>query len=641
MNYPKRSKKILTFSRGGGMTSLFDNPGTYLGIQYIPTQPDLPDVEGLQYMMQQEQASRLAMEEKAKKSRPDLGALSEALKGVDGLTGETMQVYQGIENKINKWTKKYDTPEKMISSEAISESARIMREVQMQAVALKNNKEYFKEQKTASKDVSGNVYFNNGLMYINDPETGRARGIGMDEWLEKKDADLKGSRPLTVNEIHRYKQDRAGFGELDYDINQYSTKERDEYLRGHFAKIGSNTTSFEGGPQFGAMLENVGIDPKNIDMEKFKYSIKDGTVNANMIYDVMAKSLDSRARNSIVANMIENGVDLNERFVVGKDKDGKDVTVDAVSAQIHELLTGEIAKSLNNTQDISITPTDKDGDGDGSGDGSGEATRLQVLLDPKVPLSMLVQQYGLRTKAGEKMVYSPHHPEPLHDVPVISYAGLTEDELEGLVGRKSKIGNIDEDRRVYFNGQDAILTTANSSAPTQKRSKIMWLPKLGNLNVWEVPDPSNKNENQKLGAVEAYVIVDKAGLDNFLDNDGNPLDKNAANKERTGLIEKITADQLENMLVIQGVNADAAKTMAHKTDWDGRGTWVSNQHMYKLKVDIPVDDLSLYYDDKATTSKKSLGSSQSKAHKHIEQINANIEQAKKVNTSMNAFYNAQ
>lgn len=610
------------------MSSLFNNPGTYLGIQYVPTTAETPDIEGLQYMMQQEEARKLQMQNKVQAAKPDTTGLYDKLKG---LSGEVNHAASIIENGISEYYQQFDTPEKMISPEAIRAGARLQRTVLSLSNELLNNKEMFKERMALYEDVMPSVYYNNGKVYVDDPETGRVKAVSYSDYEKEKDGLFKNTSPKTINELLDYKMDDALIGELDLDVNQYDQKTTSEYINNHFKSIGANSTSFEGGEQLKGMLAQHGIDPTHLDVEKFKVKIKSGEVNANTLYDFMIKNMDTKAMNSIASQMVERGQNPFEMVSLGKDEKGEDIKVTSLQGVIHEMLTGEVAKSLNTEKEISIEQHDKDSSSS-SVSGSGAQTRISNLLNPDYPISDKMRVFGSNDAYTKDLVYNTNTGETVNNVPALVFVP-TEEEESLLNGGKPKFKVVDNNQMVIFNGQPAKIGIEDGSGGNYNGAIFYETPMVGNVIVTEIDNGSGQKTQQAV--LEKYIFTNESGLSQFKDNEGDSVTYDSIGEGGTGLIERVYESDLKNILMPHGVNEETITNI--KLD----EPWFKWDHIYKVKIEVPLDNTSAFVDTKDQVSREGNAELERQMQQSLINQETGSEQVNNTLEAMRNFMNAK
>jgi len=557
MIYPTR-RKIRKFA-GGGMASLFDNPGTYLGIQYIPTAQNLPDVEGLQYIAQMEQAKATKTAERAKANQLNTEDLSKELNKLRGLSGEQSSALNQIQSEMSSWYEKYPTAAEMASNEAANDKARILNGVSRISNELLNSKDEFDKSYDRSKEVLGDAYTDGSNIMIQNPENpAEIKSVSIPEYFEKKDSEYKGFGIMKNNDVFSWKRDYRQFGQKDgINVDQYSEKETRSYINDHFDKVGQNSRSIEGAGQFSGILADAGINPENFSRDDLKIKISNGDLNLEVLGNSFMKTLDHKVLKSLVSSMINNGENPYEKVTV----EGMKEPVSNLNLRVHEILTG-VKAGINSTVDIS---TDT-----GSGEG-GSYSVLTNALGRTVNLDVIS---GIDPIAKRQIfssdVFNPYTGQKMTAKGLI-VPNLSVEDMERLNGGKLEFKEINNDQEVYFNGAPVRIGSVTGGGDGAR-----YFDTGKNLNVITFDLNDGNNQDSRLNVIEKEILVNEAGLAQF------GLTPREADKDTSGLVRAIPDSEIATL---PGISEEMASSM---NEWGP--DWMTDSEHYLIRIRVPLSE---------------------------------------------------
>lgn len=170
-------RKAKKFAGGGGLNNIFNNPGIGLGLQYIPTQQELPDLEGLMYMEESKQKALAQLETLRKERTPDVSELTKKLDETEIFGGVRNSMKQRISKDVQDYMQRMNTdPEFAFSMEARNKFTELNSKLDAGQVTYHGQrfKEFNKDwEKSLDKGMGDEMYVSNGKTAVvnrNDPD---------------------------------------------------------------------------------------------------------------------------------------------------------------------------------------------------------------------------------------------------------------------------------------------------------------------------------------------------------------------------------------------------------------------------------------------------------------------------------------
>lgn len=160
------------YAPGGAIQKSFNNPGFGLGLEYIPTAQELPDLEGLMYVEQAKNQARTQLEALRKESVPDV---SEIVKGLDELEmfGSVKQDFKReIQSDVARYMARMKAdPDYAFSMEARNEYRNLLNKLnssnyEYQALRYKELEKDFSN--SMQKGLGEEMYVSNGMIPVVD-----------------------------------------------------------------------------------------------------------------------------------------------------------------------------------------------------------------------------------------------------------------------------------------------------------------------------------------------------------------------------------------------------------------------------------------------------------------------------------------
>lgn len=605
MIYPGK-KKVRSFAQGGGTASLFDNPGTYLGIQYIPTKQELPDVDGLQYLVQMEQA-KIASAAKAKEAAKGKDKnISEIFKGVydeigkvDALTGESQSFFNQVESDINSWAEKYNTSDAMNSNEANQDMLRIQNNVTRNVLALKNNKQLWKEKYDAAEPVRSNTYVNQGhIMLQPDDPTKAPEHVRLDEYYAEREGKYKDKAPMTVGQLFDWRRNYSGFALSDpFNVRQYDSETTRKYIDNSFKSFATNSSSIAGGEQLKGMLEQAGLDPNQLDVHQFKLKLKNGELNGATLFNVFAKNLDSQARDSIMASMYENNINPFEVVRTEKDENGEEFNVTAFQEYLYEMYVGEKAKKMNTEEEVIIESPEEIAAKAKANGGADEPTLNRLTFLQTDNYSLEASAKVLNKPIEQVRIFNPELGKTQF-LPAIRIHEINNDEVEALTGDKLTYRQITKPITIHTPGGAVEIRAEDFSGSNATGARFYSTPINNGLIVYNV----NNNEkdysdgSKRITALDTYIYVNEAGLRKM----NNPLNGDFLrdnNYSKVDGITKMSREEVAKEAITHGQGnsmngAGAEEGMTFESTWKDWIPFVEDKYLYKVRVTIPVSNIA-------------------------------------------------
>jgi hypothetical protein len=563
MIYPKIKKKIIKFA-GGGSASLFDNPGTYLGVQYVQTAQNLPDVEGLQYIAQMEEAKSAKAAEKAKANADDMKEISKELGKLRGLTGEVNGAVNNFQSQISSFYQKYPTAESMNTNEAASDKARLMNSLPNTVNALLNSKDKFDKSYNRSSDVLGDIYTDGSTIMLQNPENpSQITQVSIPDYYEKKEGDYKGLTIMKNDDLFSWRMNFRQFGEPDkLVVDQYSEKESRSYINDHFDKIGQNSRTIDGAGKYAQILADAGLDPTKFSRNDLKVKISNGDINLETLGNSFVSTMDHKVLKSLISSILNNGENPYEKIEV----QGMTEPVSKINMRIHEILTGAKA-SINSTIEIQGAAGGNGKDGDSSG---GPYDVISNMVNRNVNLTAMGQLDPIirRNTHTYNNVFNPYNDQTVTAKGLV-VPDIGQEDIERLNGGPLVFKQIINDQEVYFNGKPVrigSITGGDNKAAFYDTGKSLSLITF-DLN-------NGNNADSKVTVIEKEIMVNKEGLAQF------GFTPNEADRDTTSLVRAIYDGEIAGL---PGISPELAESM----DAVGLQSMSDSEH-YLIRIRVPL-----------------------------------------------------
>jgi hypothetical protein len=608
MIYPDK-KKIRKFE-GGGSASLFDNPGTYLGIQYIPKTQVLPDVEGLQYLMQMDQAKIEAQQKAAAAAKAVKNDshknFADLYKEFSALTKQGRTVIDNIDGMVQGWYERYPTVEAMNSSEANAEMVRILNTASKETLRAKNDKATYDKRYNDAESVMSNYYYNNGnlaIQDVNDPS--KIKHVSDDDYFSKKESEYKDYRPMKISDIFGWMNDYSDNPlQSGLDVNQISYEKRQENIDKFFKSFATDSSSVSGGNLLKEELKKVGIENvADIDVADFKIKMQSGEMNAGVLLEIFSKNMDPKVYNSIRSEMIEKGQNPNQVVGTTKDAEGKEHEVTAFQNKVFELFTGEKIKKLGTVSELSVTTADeakvaakRKAEELGEGDGSSKLNVLKNRADDVVQFAI----NNKLTMPQPSNVYNPFTGKSELSL-ALTITDMDDGEISAIIGHEPDYREIHGGvKKVIAGGREVTLAKDNNSKHANEGPRYFESPLVTGVRVYDVPDPNTKN-NELVGqtTLDTHIYVNESALSTFIhpskkDKDGNPARVTYQNFGESGYIERVTRAEFEAEALAFSKEKSASGVAIEDRNWfinmlPGKNT---DDYIYRVRVEVPLSNLT-------------------------------------------------
>ncbi|UJP63992.1 hypothetical protein [Mongoliitalea daihaiensis] len=158
------------FAGGGRTSSILNNPGLGLGLQYIPTQQELPDVEGAMFVEQSKQQALAQLEALRKERTPDVSELTKKLDELEMFGGVRESLKSRISNRLASYMQQMNQdPDFAFSPEARQEFNALKSEID--AGRFTYHHQRYKESKgdweaALAKGLGEEFYVSNGMVPV-------------------------------------------------------------------------------------------------------------------------------------------------------------------------------------------------------------------------------------------------------------------------------------------------------------------------------------------------------------------------------------------------------------------------------------------------------------------------------------------
>lgn len=352
MIFPKRKpikeeapeRRVRLFSGGGG-----------LGLQYVQQKPDMPDIEGVQLMMQNQAAIDAGLAKAKAELTPEEAEIAEQLKGLDlpsGMVNDLMNQWRG---KYNSWAGKYGSGYDIFKKEskhAIGEINKIFSVDALQQ--MKNAKELFKEQaKQMDKSgVGSNTWLKDNTIMVEDPTS--AHGVSqlsLDQYYDPETRLYEKYRPLTQQEVSSWQQTKMPFNsQIKADVG-FGMKFEDvvDNVYKAFNGLGYNETGKDGFFTSNLSQEAQSLTGKKLNadiplLKQLSTTIKDNDRQLQAAIQVAQKGLSQEAREAIMQELIKQGKNPHG-IVTYTDSKGRTREMTELGKFLGEMITGEASKN--------------------------------------------------------------------------------------------------------------------------------------------------------------------------------------------------------------------------------------------------------------------------------------------------------
>lgn len=311
--------KKRTFAGGGRSSSLFNNPGMGLGLEYLPTAQELPDLEGLLYVEQAKNNARTQLEALRKEYSPDV---SELLKGLDGLDMFT-SVKEGFKRDIQQDVSSFLARMKADPDFAFSMDARHefnalqsrLRSSNYQSQALRYREVEKDYSNALSKGLGEEMYVSNGMIPVVDRNTGAMELMSIPRAKALFDDPETASRYTTFGKSSQL---------FDY-YHRFATPRTESYL-----SFSGRSTAREARKEVDEVFKNVAssmVDGISYDdianksgvavYQQFREKTQSNTEQLSQAIDQVIRTLSQQSLDALRGDFIQRTGDLSEKGFEG------------------------------------------------------------------------------------------------------------------------------------------------------------------------------------------------------------------------------------------------------------------------------------------------------------------------------------
>lgn len=308
------------FDNNGWLNSTdgaFNQPSTYVGLQYVPRNPDLPPLDGIREFLKENERIRKEHEAYQKAASPDDKKFQELMSKAEGLSGQV----SGLANMYSQF--KQDFQKKFQGDAVFSDEAKaaLSRMTQLFGPAamneLKQNRDLWTDQKkrVGDRKIGGDVWTDGSLVLVRDNKTGKVSevsaqiaGTALQDPEKRKEFSL-----LTNDEAIDWKDKHWKLGTADsLSIgNQMSMAEVNGEINKLLTGVGhsSGENSSEQARNLAAYFKNMGIDAgKGNVWEQVSQKYKNNKAQLAEAQKRIYNSLGPDAQAALVANMLSKGM---------------------------------------------------------------------------------------------------------------------------------------------------------------------------------------------------------------------------------------------------------------------------------------------------------------------------------------------
>lgn len=287
-----------------------------LGLQYIPTTPNIANVQAVAALEAAKQENEKKVQEARAKLMPDDKAAQEFFKNVNGLNGEVSAFQQMYNQERNAFYENIQKDADYVFSPQGKQHLRKLSSIASNENLnrLKNNKETFDNdrKKVMEKGTGDDIYFDNGYVHIEDPATGQTQKINASQYISERnnpESPFYKANALTINSNFNRINNRVlnTRGELPAMSSQLSYTDAVKELERAFEDLGG-TSSENVRSQFTSFgVTNDGEAIPSI--AKIASKVGGNTRQLEAAMAIVKDNLSLPARNAIAAELVRRGVD--------------------------------------------------------------------------------------------------------------------------------------------------------------------------------------------------------------------------------------------------------------------------------------------------------------------------------------------
>jgi hypothetical protein len=263
--YPRR-KKIQKYNTGGQIGSV-DPPLVGIGIQYVPTAPNIPNLDAAKYLDEMYRNTDTFMYNERSKRKPNEAAIRDLIMKYPGTTGMKAKLTQDVIQGLRDYERKTKNDLNWVFSDEGKESLRSIENIispsRFQNLSDSYNKLQANYDMAFKNNTLNQLHINNDKISVTNLENGSRQDISLKEFED----DLKNQTPkysaMTVQNVY----DKA-LSEESYELTQHE-------MRGDLYNpqqaINELRTNFEG---VGITADSDGIISTKNNIEQLEFAKK-------------------------------------------------------------------------------------------------------------------------------------------------------------------------------------------------------------------------------------------------------------------------------------------------------------------------------------------------------------------------------
>ena len=334
-------KKARKLAAGGRPNSIFNNPGLTLGLEYVPSNPYLPDLEGLQYVENAKNEARIKLETLKEKSVPDGSKMLEELDKLEMFNSQKNSYKNEIGQMISSFrSKMIEDPEYGYSMQARQDFSELQKN--LSASNFRNNALKYKEVNADFKHSTDNgfgqeLYVRNGMVpVVSVKKPGEVNMVGIEKAKElMDDPDNNGDYYVLPNSSSLYEFYHKNTGK---DFTNYAT-------------FSGRSTLKEAMAEIDAVFKNVASSTlEGVTSDQIKY--KSGLA----IYEELKTKYKGNERqlavamNQVIETLSNQSVDALRSNYLSKTGD---FSIEGFNKHLVGIISGEAGLRTNTEETIS------------------------------------------------------------------------------------------------------------------------------------------------------------------------------------------------------------------------------------------------------------------------------------------------
>lgn len=354
-------RKAKKFAGGGKTNSIFNNPGIGLGLQYIPTQQELPDLEGLMYMEESKQKALAQFETIRKERIPDVSELTKKLDETEIFGGVRDSMKRRISKDVQDYMQRMNTdPEFAFSMEARTKFTELKNKLDSGQVTYQGQrfKEFTKDwEKSVDKDMGEEMYVSNGKTAVvnrNDPDDVRMINVNeVEAFLTSEQNYGKFSLFSQSKDLydHVYNNVSENFKNLPVFSSRISLKDAKEEIESVFKNVAHSKMSKV---DFADIADKSGVAV----FRQLQTEVKDNGDQLKAAISQTYQGLSRQAKDALLSHYTTKSGDFSQdgfdiflhNYLSGEEKIRKNT--ETSFTEKNDVLSGDILDRLNDSNQL-------------------------------------------------------------------------------------------------------------------------------------------------------------------------------------------------------------------------------------------------------------------------------------------------